>query len=378
MKALNLLLTGLAAVCLLSSCGGESDESGISGISELIPLYDGDTFVYIDTKGEVAIIPEVEVVETSLFREEYALVGIETDDGRRYGFLDTKGKLAIPAKYIRATTFSEGLAWVVEPDKAPAAIDRSGKEVFSMPDAKTVEFFSDGLAKFGQEDEKGNTLYGFVDKKGKVVIKPDYPIAQWFSNGLSNVSTDKQEVGYINKKGKMVIAEQFAEAIVFTPEGYASVKTSEGHGVIDKKGSYVINPQYAQYIKIDRGDFIVKEGGKIGIIDKDGKVIVPMDFKDIYPFQGRNYTSATMDGRTYGFIDREGKFIINPQFEYVVAFIGDVAVVAMADKVGIVNEKGEYIFNPIKVTAETLCFDLLGLSVNVTPHPYYSEVGTAK
>jgi hypothetical protein len=339
MKSWKQVLVAVCASLLLASCGGSSS------LSNLIPLFDGETYLYFNSRGETVIKPVVNVMETSMFYEGLALAGLRTDDGRRYGFLNGKGELAIPAKYLHATVFREGLAWVVEPNRTPAAIDKRGEIVFTMSDAEEVNCFHEGLAVFSRKNPEGNTLYGFVDKKGKVVIEPVYRLALDFSNGLAPVMLN-EKMGYINRKGEMEIPEQFAVAAPFNASGYARVMSSEDHyGVIDRKGVYVLNPTY-KVLLIDGTHFLVEENEKHGVMDKSGKFIIPPDFKMLMPFFGEPFTTASLDGKRYGIVDRKGKFTVNPQFDYGSSFIRGVAVVVQSLQVGIVDVKGKYVVNP--------------------------------
>jgi hypothetical protein len=324
---------------LLTSCGG-------SGKSDLIPLYDGKTYQYFNDKGEVAVKPEKDVKETFTFSDGLALAGVETGDGMRYGVLDTKGKLAIPPIYLHATMFGDGLAWVVEPNGAPKAINTRGKEIFTMSDAEYVMAFSEGVAPFAKVVD-GELLFGYVDKKGNVVIEPAWPGAFPFSNGLAAVGTDEEnEWGYINHKGEMAIAAQFYLGSMFTDEGYAAVATSKDlRGVIDKKGTFVVNPKY-QEVKLDGDRFIVKEDDKFSLINRKGETLIQPEFKDLLIFNGKPYTLASLDGLLYGIIDRKGKFTVNPQFGGGSPFLGKTAIVILSGKYGIIDTNGKYVLNP--------------------------------
>jgi len=74
-----------------------------------------------------------------------------------------------------------------------------------------VQNFSEGLARFQYEDK-----FGFVDKTGKIVIKPKYSYVEDFRNGLSKIEIGKRvgdegtklgytpKSGYIDKTGKVI------------------------------------------------------------------------------------------------------------------------------------------------------------------------------
>jgi hypothetical protein len=323
---------------VLTSCGG-------SGGSNLTPLYDGGTYLYFNLKGEMAFKTGTDVKEAYEFSDGLALAGVHTDEGLRFGFLDEKGKMVIPAIYVRTTTFSDKMAWVVEPNGAPKAINTRGETVFSLFDAENVMLFSEGVAPFSRmvDDEE---RFGYVDKKGNVVINPAYILATPFSNGLAAVIDANDKWGYINHKGEMAIAAQFIKGNEFTDGGYAVAATSKDlYGAIDRKGRFVVNPAYED-VKIDGDRFIVKEHGKYGIIDKNEKILIQPEFAAIQPFGDNLYTMASLNGHAFGIIDRKGKFVVNPQFEGGSSFEEGAALVISGGKYGMVDSKGKYIINP--------------------------------
>jgi len=78
----------------------------------------------------------------------------------KYGFINTKGDIAIPIVYSNAFSFSEGLA----------------------------------RASLG-------STWGFIDTTGKVVISMIYLGASDFKNGFALVYLSSTPVGYIDEKG---------------------------------------------------------------------------------------------------------------------------------------------------------------------------------
>ena len=82
--------------------------------------------------------------------------------------------------------------------------------------------------------------YGYMDRKGKLVLKGPYAGASRFSEGLAAVQLKRAEkVGYIDTTGKLVIALQFDLGDPFS-EGFAAVMQNHQWGYIDKTGKIVI------------------------------------------------------------------------------------------------------------------------------------------
>lgn len=70
-------------------------------------------------------------------------------------------------------------------------------------------FFSEDLAQVRQ-----NYKYGFIDKKGRVVIPFQFDATGSFSEGLVQVWQDGK-CGFIDKKGKVVVPFRFDTADSF-------------------------------------------------------------------------------------------------------------------------------------------------------------------
>jgi hypothetical protein len=355
----------LAAVLTLSSCG----IGGTGGSAEketLIPIAAGDTYIYVNNKGE-ALKPEVNVLETSAFYGDYAVVGKE-----KKGFIDRSGKLIIPMQYRQATIFSEGLAFIKEVVDSPViAINTKGEEVFRLPDAYNARRFSEGLAAFLESETR---LWGFVNKKGDVVIKPQYKVVGDFSCGLAAAGS-KEAYGFINTKGDMVIEPQFhnyflmTSAIAnthFTADGYCIVGIDDIHdrqnraGVINTKGEFVIPLTNCILMQADKSGFIVTSGDyknpQAVYMDVKGKILLE-GFARIYPFNGGKYTIAVpSDGKEFVIIDRAGKTVAeikHPVVSFNTSFIDGMAVAQNGHTLGegetIINEKGEKIIDEKKV-----------------------------
>ena len=81
-------------------------------------------------------------------------------------------------------------------------------------------------------DETGK--WGFVDKKGKEVVKPKYGEVNDFRNGLAQVWIDGKW-GFIDKNGKEIVKPKYDAASDFS-EGIAPVSLGDNWYIINKKG----------------------------------------------------------------------------------------------------------------------------------------------
>jgi len=327
-----LILTAtLFSACDLLSSGEKSDV-------KFIPYANDDgKYGYIDWNGKIVINPQF--TYAGLFRNGLAKVRSSGEDAA-YGFIDEGGKFIINPKFKEATDFSEKIAFVVEPNGAPYAIDPQGKEVFKLQQAKSVFPFSEGLAAFAIENEKGQ-LWGFVDNKGNTVINPQFESVWYFNEGLCAVMAKDGKWGFIDKKGTIVINYQFSNAGIFK-NGRAEVSSGGKWGVIDKEGKLIVNPQFDQ-VNIDGDLLLVTSGDRIGWADKEGKMVINPQFNDAGMFNEN--LAPVKTGSSWGYIDKKGKIVINAQFEAASSFYKGKALVRNGNW-GIIDKGGKYIANP--------------------------------
>jgi hypothetical protein len=97
------------------------------------------------------------------------------NDGSPYraGFINKQGRIAIEPKFVAASSFKGGIAYVVIHD---------------------------------EESQKMHSDYGFIDTKGDFVIKPQFALLEQFSDGLSSASKASfGGDGFIDRSGNWVI-----------------------------------------------------------------------------------------------------------------------------------------------------------------------------
>lgn len=131
--------------------------------------------------------------------------------------------------------------------------------------------------------------------------------------------------GYVDKEGKIIIKPRFIVANDFSLEGIAAVVDDQGWVYIDTKGGNVIRP----YVFDNRPDYF-QEGlarftadNKFGFFDKTGKVIIEAQFDFALPFhQGlaaicmeckimqTDEEHSSVVGGKWGYINKEGKIVI--------------------------------------------------------------------
>lgn len=150
------------------------------------------------------------------------------------GYIDRTGKIVLEPKFDGASYFSEGLARVsfgrdtiITEGFSQGFVDESGAVVI-RGDWDVASHFSEGLAAIGYDQTKqrfefrGRTFYssashpwyfwGFIARTGKVVIDTKFVHVSEFRDGVAVAAIpimSEWKYGFIDKSGNWVIRPQF-------------------------------------------------------------------------------------------------------------------------------------------------------------------------
>jgi hypothetical protein len=227
-------------------------------------------------------------------------------------------------------------------------MDRKGKLVLKGPYAGASRF-SEGLAAV-QMQKAGKV--GYMDTTGKLVIALQFDLGDPFSEGFAAVMQD-HKWGYIDKTGKIVIPFSFVAAQRFG-SGRAAVGTTAGpspqYGYINTKGEYPLELRYEMALPYREGLAAVRSfAERFKFIDLAGKAVIPPQFlaggefgEGLAPVQAQ-----TPQGVRWGFVDKQGKLAIPAQYTNALPFASGLAPVQeLSGKWGFVDTKGNMAINP--------------------------------
>lgn len=273
---------------------------------------------YIDASGTYVIAPQFDYAED--FSEGVAAV-CYSNDGFQCGYIDTKGKLITPLDITSMdyqTQASEGYftACHGSMDDCQYRFTKTDGTPANFGDFAWADPFSEGYAAV-QQRVGTDYLWGFINKKGDLVVKPMFIWVGKFGSGLAPVcigtSTENCTIGFINTSGEFEINPQYEYFEFYDSEstwgnypqhgffeGLARVMVDQKIGYIDSTGKMVIQPQFAYGGNFVNGLARVKVNGKMGFINKKGVLVVPAIYDSAFNFyQGR--AAVEVDGK-WGFI----------------------------------------------------------------------------
>lgn len=133
-----------------------------------------------------------------------------------------------------------------------------------------------------------------------------YPSPQLIYADIFPVYIMNKGYVYYNYDGKRVIDTIYMEAEPFDDSRMAIVKVlDDGYSLIDEKGKVITNDTYDQIKYIGNLYYVVyNEIGVFGVIDKDGKEILPLEYtslpeEPLIQYDGDLYLHVVKNGRSY-------------------------------------------------------------------------------
>lgn len=203
---------------------------------------------------------------------------------KKFGFIDTKGELAIPLKYKEVSDFSEGYAVVLNSSNQLYIIDKKGIETPVKKSGYDISFsfnkpfvFSEGLCAV-----MSNKKIGFINTKGEEVIACEYEIP------LVSKDADNRTVEYLPK----------------FVNGVAVIYKNGKHGVINKTGKLIVPNEYDFITHFEHNLAVFKKDkatlGMNGVMDINGKEIIePIRYNQNIWIEGANIIRLHYQDKQY-------------------------------------------------------------------------------
>lgn len=238
-----------------------------------------------------------------------------------------------PAPYVR----DNSELYPIQVEGKYGFMDRTGQTVIRPQFEQTVGF-SEGLA-----GVRVGNKWGFIDETGIVVITPQFDLVGMFRNDRAPV-LQGDGWGFIDRDGKLIGSPNFRHAGVFT-DRLAPVITAEGsHAFLTRSGELAFLGQFSAAAEFNHGLAAAASANKFGFIDRAGKWVIEPQFEHAAGFSD-GLAPVTVGGRR-GFIDRKGRFVVNPQYDAGAEFRDGFARVVSGGKVGFINTTGHMVVAP--------------------------------
>lgn len=226
----------------------------------------------------------------------------------------------VAGPFKSGSTFHAGIAFVTPEDDYVQAIDDEGKVLFKLTPKDGQEFVSVGqIFESRAQFKNQNDLFGFIDKKGNIIIEPKYDWVDDFQNGIARVcvhlENGKSTVALIDKDGN-IIQEMDHALMGRSSMGQLPFSDEKGEwGVLDgKTGKKIVDAKEKfEKILVHNGDYFFENDDEWGLIDRKGEVLIRSKYESLYPLKGEFYIGVLKDGKSYeaDIINEKGEVIKN-------------------------------------------------------------------
>lgn len=273
-------------------------ESFSEGILRISKTLHSDDFVngpsgytwygYMDKNGKIILEPKEEIRRAEDFSDALACVGKGVGEAK-YGYIDSKGKQVIDYIYDQAYSFKNGYA-IVRKGNEGAVIDKRENIIQS--------FTADNIERFSIQAG----IVVFVKNK-------KYGVANFLSKKIINAQYDYLDICETGKNSECLIL----------------FKQSGKYGYLDVQGNVLATAQFDEVYRFDNGAALVYANKQYGMIDSNGKIIVPLIIKSKIIW-GDGIGVFQKDSLYWGAVDSIGNIIIQPdKFVQLSSFIDGLA-----------------------------------------------------
>lgn len=223
-----------------------------------------------------------------------------------------------------------GLVPVCEPGKRISVVNLAGKKMFDIMPVDGVEIVETSLAYYDDllMVVNANGLYGFIDTKGRMVVKPKYYSAGNYGEGRAMVEipgqnhSDPKVFSFIDTKGNVLfdVPSNLRLQTYRYLYGRVVVRTDKGQmGFLDSKGRF--EPAIAGAIGIgqynrDYYTYLAKDGHS-GVVSFKGDKHLKPEFESIEILPDQSFLVCDLKG-VFRLYDRNGIEKFNfEKYDYV-------------------------------------------------------------
>ena len=215
----------------------------------------------------------------------------------KWGFMNTSGEVLIKPRYDQVSAYSEGLA----------AVNFKGR-------------------------------WGYINAEGRYVIEPSFKSAWSFSGGYARVISFDAQYGIADQAGEVYFPQDVG-ILYDNVSGLMRFERGFRQGFLHPDGSVAIEPIYDKAWNFD-GDYArVRIVGKEGIIDKQGRWILPADYDRVYPSADGIFVARS--GSAYTFVDSTNTPVLEATYTYARPFRSGRAIIKKGNHCYLLSTTGD-------------------------------------
>lgn len=306
---------------------------------DLIPKYDKQKRMWGFSNLFGQWVLEPIYTKVTPFTEDKAVV----QKGLSYGVIGCDGTVIIPNTFQNMTSYRSGKIWACK-NKLWGVLDDKGRTLLEFQYSEINPILHTSLTWVKKEN-----LWGLFDEeKGRLLCKPQYPMATTMSQNASlvkvndyfgvinhvnctyliaaEISKVKKVAPHIivfNQNGKWGLFNEFGilrlnpifdSLYMKFPETVVGIKDQK-YGLFDLSGKETLPVIYDNFGEISEGLFSIKQNNKFGYATRQGKVIVKCEYQEASLF--KNKLAVVRNNNLYGVIDYTNKTKLPFKYESI-------------------------------------------------------------
>lgn len=290
----------------------EKEYSKIFPISNDVRLVQiGNKFGAINTKNNKLIFEEK--FDYIVSSKNYLIV----KNNNKFGVLTKTGKEVIPLKYDGITELNKDL-FKIKIDNKYALLNKNNLIISNYYDE--MEDIEHGILRI-----VSNKKMGILGIDGKEIVNPHYKYIDKFTEDTTTMITNDNKLKFIKITGETLDIGKY-ENYPIIQDGVAIVLQNNKYGIIDKNGKEIIPLKYENIRKLSTFRYAATLNRENFLIDiKKMKI---SNLKDKIPYTEVNEIITVLENGKYGFLNKEGEEIISPMYDEVGYFKNGVAIVS--------------------------------------------------
>lgn len=181
---------------------------------------------------------------------------------------------------------------------------------------------------------KQNGKYGLVNSEGSIIIEPQYKeiknLGSTYEYGYITVTEDNK-YGLVDNLNKVILANEYEKIDQIEGKDLFVIEENKKQKVVNKEGIVVIEKGFDKIKSIlnQSSGVIFEENSKYGVMDAEGKEIIPADYEDI--IEGSSSTYIAQKNRKYGVIDKNKDEKIGFYYE-IISYYPQASIYVAEDK----------------------------------------------
>jgi hypothetical protein len=292
-------------------------------IGNFVPFRKGNVWGLADAASKKIVVePQYEYIEIGAYPNEKEVFAVFQKG--KWGAISAEGKEVLPIKYWFVEIAKNCILVHDTPEDRVGVYSLEGKELLPIQYKRVYHLDilhpdKEHLLLLQNQDDKTG-IYNLKTKT--IVLEPQYEMDSYsVSNTESAIFSLKNQgkIALFNLEGKQITPFQYTGlgGGNIVSGGYATIQNEEGlWGVVDKNGKITVPCQYKALgttVNSERIPF-QNEKGKWGYLDvTNGKIIVEAQYDKARDFS--DGFGEVQRGKKVGFVDKTGKLVVPLEYD---------------------------------------------------------------